>query len=275
MTNDLPAVAILGAGSMGGAILSGILRSGAAVERDVRVTNRSATKAAGLRQEGVVSLALESDETANLAAVEGARIVILGVKPAMVEPLLREIAPALEDDAIVVSIAAGVTTEALESIVPGAVMRAMPNTPVAVGRGVTSLAAGTRATEADVALVRRLFSAVGAVVEMPEHMVDAALAIAASGPAYVYYFTEQLAAAATGFGFDERQASALAIGTVIGAGALLDGGEPPAELRRAVTSPNGTTERAIAELERGRLGQLVARAATAARDRARELAAGG
>jgi pyrroline-5-carboxylate reductase len=124
--STLPTIAILGAGSMGGAILSGLLAPSVTVEGGIRVTNRTEVKAAAVRSDAVTSYALENEPGANLAAVEGARIVLLGVKPAMVPDLLREIAPGLAADAIVVSVAAGVTTETMESLVSQTVLRASP-----------------------------------------------------------------------------------------------------------------------------------------------------
>jgi pyrroline-5-carboxylate reductase len=271
----LPTIAILGAGSMGGAILSGLLAPTVTVSGGIRVTNRTEAKAAPLRSAVVTSLALETAPEANLDAVRGARIVLVGVKPAMVPDLLREIAPALAPDAIVVSVAAGVTTATMEAIVPGVVLRAMPNTPAVVGRGVTGLSAGSRASAADVALARALFETVGDVLEIDEGRIDALSTISGSGPAYVFFLIEQLTATAIGLGFTEQEAATMVNGTFLGAAELLlASGESPAELRRRVTSPKGTTERAIAELEAADLRSVFDRATAAALARARELAAG-
>ncbi len=271
---SLPTIAILGAGSMGGAILNGLLDPSVSVD-DIRVTNRTEAKAAALRSDRVASFAVETDAEANRRAVATADVVIVGVKPAMVPDLLREIAPALEESAIVVSIAAGVTTAAMEAIVPGVVIRAMPNTPSFIGRGVTGLSAGSRATEADMVIVRVLFETVGTVLEVPEEKIDALSTISGSGPAYVFYLIEQFAKTAEGMGFSADEARAMVEGTFAGASELLIAmGETPQELRRRVTSPNGTTERAIAELEKADLAGLFDRATAAALARARELAAG-
>jgi len=275
MTVTLPAIAILGTGSMGGAILSGLLGPGVVVAGGIRVTNRSAEKAAALAAEGVTSLATSVDPDANRVAVAGARIVLVGVKPAMVPDLLREIADSLEPDAIVVSVAAGVTIETMEALVPGAVLRSMPNTPSLVGRGVTGLAAGTRSTDEQLELVRSLFATVGDVLVIPESQIDALSTISGSGPAYVYYLIEQLTRTAVGLGFTEDQAATMVNGTFIGAAELLAASDStPTDLRVKVTSPKGTTERAVAELEKADLAALFDRATAAALARARELAAG-
>ncbi|MFT4214686.1 MAG: pyrroline-5-carboxylate reductase [Microbacterium sp.] len=276
MSSPLPSIAILGAGSMGGAILQGLVRSGDAPR--VTVTNRSATSAAALEAlPGVTSLALERDPGANAAAAASADVVLIGVKPAMVPELLREIAPVLRPGTIVVSIAAGVTTATFEEILGEdiAVVRSMPNTPALVGKAVTGVAAGSTASPDDVALVRRLFETCGVVIELPEEQIDALGTISGSGPAYVFLLIEDLTEAARGKGFAEDEARLMAEQTFIGATALLAAsGEDPAELRRRVTSPKGTTERAIAVLQSAGLDGVFAEATDAALARSRELASG-
>ena len=276
MAEDLPSIAILGAGSMGGAILQGLVRSGRAPR--IVVTNRTAAKAADLEGlAGVTSLALEQDPAANTTAAAGADIVLIGVKPVMVPDLLREIAPVLRPGVIVVSLAAGVTLATFASIVGDdvAVVRSMPNTPAVVGKAVTGIAAGPAASAADVALVRELFETCGVVIELAEDQIDALGTISGSGPAYVFLLIEDLTEAARGKGFSDAGARLMAEQTFIGAAALLDATrEDPAELRRRVTSPKGTTERAIAVLQDAGLEGIFARATDAALDRARELAAG-
>jgi pyrroline-5-carboxylate reductase len=278
MSRPLPSVAFLGAGSMGGAILRGLVADGPAVEGGVFATNRTAEKAAALADlPGVTSIALADEPEGNTRAAAAARIVLVGVKPAMVPALLEEIAPVLRDDAIVVSLAAGVTLETFQRILGDgvSVLRSMPNTPSLVGKGVTGLARGAAATDDDAALVRELFAAVGTVIEVPEERIDALSAISGSGPAYVFLLIEELTRAAVALGFDEGEARRMAEGTFIGAAALLDAsGEEPSELRRQVTSPKGTTERAVAVLQEAELAAVFQRAADAAIARAKELAAG-
>jgi pyrroline-5-carboxylate reductase len=260
---------------MGGAIARGVAASGAA---DVIATNRSGQKAALLADlPGIRSYALEEYPERNRISAAEADVILVGVKPAMVPELLREIAPSLRPGAIVVSLAAGVTTATYEALLPEsvAVLRSMPNTPALVSRAVTGLAAGSRASEADRARVRGLFETVGVVVEVDEEQIDALGTISGSGPAYVYLLIEELARAAEGKGFSPEQARLLVEQTFIGAGALLEAsGEEPRELRRQVTSPKGTTERAIAVLQDADLSALFGRATDAALARSRELAAG-
>jgi pyrroline-5-carboxylate reductase len=271
----LPSIAILGTGSMGGAILGGLLQPSVTVDGGIRVTNRTIAKARPLASDAVRSFALEETPDANERALAGARLVLVGVKPAMVPDLLRQVAPALEPDAIVVSVAAGVTIATMEAIVPSAVLRAMPNTPALVGRAVTGLAAGTRSTAEDLVLARSLFETVGTVLTIPEEKIDALSTISGSGPAYVFYFIEQLTRTAIDLGFSPEEAAEMVNGTFSGAAELLAAsGVEPAELRRRVTSPNGTTERAIEVLESAGLKGLFDRATASALVRAKELAAG-
>ncbi|MCE0508855.1 pyrroline-5-carboxylate reductase [Microbacterium sp. KKR3/1] len=278
MADSLPSLAFLGAGSMGGAILRGVVASGIRIDGGITATNRTAEKAEAFEGlEGVTSIALAERPDGNAEAAAGARIVLVGVKPAMVPDLLREIAPHLAADAIVVSVAAGVTLQTFADVLgPDArVIRSMPNTPSTVRKGVTGLAAGAAATADDLSLVRRLFETVGAVVEVPESQIDALSTISGSGPAYVYLLIEEFTKAAVGMGFEDADARLMVEQTFIGATALLDAsGEDPAELRRRVTSPKGTTERAVAVLQDAHLERTFSDAAAAALARAKELAAG-
>ncbi|MDQ1112433.1 pyrroline-5-carboxylate reductase [Microbacterium testaceum] len=276
-TTSLPPIAILGAGSMGGAILRGLVAAGL-TGGGVTATNRSIAKAAELADlDGVTSVALEANPAGNTDAVAAADIVLVGVKPAMVSDLLDEIAPHLRPGAIVVSLAAGVTLDTFAARLGEGVatLRSMPNTPSLVGKGVTGLAAGPAASAADIAVVRALFETVGSVLEVPESQIDALSTISGSGPAYVFLLVEDFTRAAVRMGFDDDQARLLAEQTFIGAAALMASADvDPAELRRRVTSPKGTTERAVAVLQDARLDDAFTTAAEAALARAKELAAG-
>ena len=274
----LPTIAMLGAGSMGRAILAGLLAPHVSVDGGVRVTNRSAEQAASFAAEPRVrAWATSENPEANREAVAGASIVVVAVKPAMVPDLLDEISTALPDGAIVVSVAAGVTTATMEAHLPAHVsaFRTMPNTPAKVGLGVTGIAAGSRTTAAQLDLIASLFGTVGDVVIVDEHMIDKVGSISGSGPAYVFYFIEQFTRVALEQGFTPAQADTLVQGTFRGAVELLAAsGEAPAELRRQVTSPKGTTERAIAVFEEADLHAMVTRATKAAIARSQELARG-
>lgn len=261
---------------MGGAVLQGVVASGRAA--GVTVTNRTRAKAEPLADlAGVESIALEDEPDGNARAAASADVVLIGVKPAMVPDLLTEIAPHLREGAIVVSLAAGVTIETFERILgtDAVVLRSMPNTPAVVGEAVTGLAPGTKADADAVAVVRAVFETVGTVLEVEEDRIDALSTISGSGPAYVFLLIEELTTAAVGKGFSRDEARTMAEQTFIGAAALLAASdEDPAELRRRVTSPKGTTERAIAVLQDAQLADVFARATDAALARAKELAAG-
>lgn len=272
-----PAIAILGAGSMGGAILRGVVASGLAT-RSVTVTNRTTEKAAELADlEGVTSIALADNPRGNHEAVADADIVLIGVKPAMVADLLGEIAPSLQPGAIVVSLAAGTTLETIGGALGAGAkaIRVMPNTPAIVRKAVTGLAANENCTADDIAAVRAVFEAVGTVITTDEDGIDRLSTISGSGPAYVYLLIEQLTQAALHHGFTLADARLMAEQTFIGAAALLDAtGEDPAELRRRVTSPKGTTEQAIFVMQDAGLDSMFITATNAALARAKELAAG-
>lgn len=270
-----PAIAILGAGSMGGAIARGVVASGVPT-RSLTVTNRTSAKAAELAAlDGVTSIALADNPRGNHDAVADADIVLVGVKPVMVADLLREIAPSLKPGAIVVSMAAGTTLAAMASAAGAStkIMRVMPNTPAIVRKAVTGLASNENCTTEDIAAVRAVFEAVGTVILTDEDGIDRLSTISGSGPAYVFFLIEQLTQAALHQGFTLADARAMAEQTFIGAAALLDAtGEDPAELRRRVTSPKGTTEQAIFVMQDAGLDTMFISATNAALARAKELA---
>lgn len=260
---------------MGGAILRGLAQPHVSVDGGITVTNRTAAKAEALAElPGVTSIALENEPDGNVRAVRSAKVVLVGVKPAMVPDLLREIADELQPGAIVVSIAAGVTVATFESLLPASVsvIRSMPNTPSFVGLGVTGVAAGTRSSDDDLATVQALFETVGQVVVVPESQIDALSSISGSGPAYVFYLIEELTQTAEGLGFTPEQAAVLVGGTFRGATELLAASdESPEQLRINVTSPKGTTERALAVMQQAGLKEMFDEATAAAIARAQEL----
>jgi pyrroline-5-carboxylate reductase len=273
MSVTLPSIAILGAGAMGGAIVSGLVKPGVVVDGAITVTTASAATAEAIGGPGVTAISLDIDPDGNSRAAAKSRIVVVAVKPAKVVDVLRSIAPHLRTDAIVVSVAAGVPIAKMQALVSCSVLRAMPNTPALVGRGVTGVAAGAQASGAELELVVSLFETVGTVLVVPEEKIDALSTISGSGPAYVFYLIEELTKTAIGLGFSSTEAATMVSETFLGASELLAAsGALPADLRRQVTSPSGTTERAIAELERADLSALFDRATAAALARARELA---
>ena len=268
-------VAILGCGSMGTAILAGMLHKDIEAS-DVKVTVRRTESAEALAKKyHVTAFATEYQPNANSLAVEGSKLVILAVKPTYITQVIDEIAGVLAEDALVVSVAAGITTATMEEHLPKgvAVVRAMPNTPALIGRGVTGISAGSRATTEQIASVEELFATVGKSLVIPEEQIDALSTISGSGPAYVFYFIEEFIKTAVKHGFSQEQAYLMVSETFQGAAELLVKSQgDPAELRRQVTSPNGTTMKAVAVLENGNLHDLFFEATSAALARAKEIA---
>ncbi len=276
MTIELPRTALLGVGSMSGAVLDGLLAAGLGPSTVV-LTTKSEESAAAHRSRGLDAHASDTEPDANRNAVRGAGLVVVGVKPYMIADLLAEVADDLAPGTVLVSVAVGTTTASMEAAVPAGVrvVRALPNTPIGVGHGVTGISAGASADEDAVALASSVFSASGSVIEVPESQLDALSAVSGSGPAYVFLLVEQWQRAAEGLGFTPEQAATMVQGTLSGAVALLESSEKtPAELRRAVTSPKGTTERAVAVLQEADLSATLRRASRAAIARAEEIAAG-
>ncbi|WP_146340425.1 pyrroline-5-carboxylate reductase [Nesterenkonia sp. NBAIMH1] len=269
-------IAMLGLGSMNGAILAGLLGSGVPPE-NVTVTNRSEASAQRSRDEyGVTALAEESAPGANLEAVAEADVVFLGVKPHQITDLCTEIREAVRPDAAVVSVAAAVTLDMMQSALRQnqPAIRTMPNTPLSVGAGVVGLAPGDHATQEQAETVAELLSAAGRVHILDEPQIDALTGVAGSGPAYAFYLAEHMAAAGVEMGLDPDLAAALAAQTLYGAGTMLVenlGALDAAQLRRNVTSPNGTTEQAIRTFDEADMGHTIRAGAKASSERAAEI----
>ena len=261
---------------MGTAILSGLLASGFDASQ-VNITTKSTESTKRLADElGVNAFAIDENAEANKIAVLSANVVLVAVKPAYVKQVLAEVADSLNSDAMVISVAAGVTTKSMEDVLPKtvAVVRSMPNTPAIVGRAVTGISTGTRVSDDQLETALELFETVGRVVVLPESQIDALSTISGSGPAYVFYLIEQFTEAATRMGFGEDIAAMLVEETFAGASELLAAsGQAPEVLRKQVTSPNGTTMRAVAVLEEVKLADTFTKATEAALARAKEIAA--
>ena len=267
-------IAILGTGSMGKAILSGLLASGSSAA-NVRVTTKSQASADAITSgHGIQAVAMESESTANSSTAKDADIVILSVKPNMILETLKEIATSLKPNCLVVSVAAGITTKAMEEQLSGnaAVVRAMPNTPSVVGLGVTGISKGSNVSDQQLDLAEKLFSSVGKVLVVDESKIDALSTISGSGPAYVFYFAEKLITAAKSLGFSDGEASLMVKETFLGSATLLaTSASSPEELRQQVTSPNGTTMQATGRFDAADLEKVFIEATEAALARAKEL----
>ena len=267
---DWPAhIVLVGAGKMGGAMASGWLEAGLAPSALAIVEPNPSPQMAALAARGA---AINPDEPAP------PDVLVLAVKPQNLDLVAPQIAPLADERTLVVSILAGKTIANLKARLPraGALVRAMPNTPAAIGRGVTAAFASPGASAAQRRWCETLLGAVGAFHWLDEEAaIDAVTAISGGGPAYVFALTEALAAAAEKLGLQPELAMKLARGTVEGAGELMrrESATSPEVLRRNVTSPGGTTAAALGVLHsEGGLHDLMARAAAAAHARAREMA---
>ncbi len=262
-------IGLLGAGTMAAAIVDGLL-SPKLVERDgVRASDPTRE-----RREALASQHEIVTHEHNAELVAWADLVVLAVKPQVVERVLAEAGAAWQPNTSLVSVAAGVPTAALEARVPSSVrvVRAMPNTPALVRAGATAVAAGSRATPEDLELARALFDAVGRTVTLDEQLLDAVTGLSGSGPAYVMLMLDALSDAGVKVGLSRETARLLATQTLYGSAKLvLDTGRHPAELKDMVTSPGGTTIRGIAALEAGGVRAALIDAVEQATTRSAEL----
>lgn len=275
-------VAFVGGGVMARAIVAGALEAGVLEPNGVCGADPDEGARAWFESRGC---AAEADGAAALRWIErtepapGAGVLVLAVKPQMLGTAARSIAPVLAGrPRLVVSILAGTTAARVREALGGGgvrVVRAMPNTPARVRKGITAIAPDASATDDDAAIAERLFAAVGRVVCIDESLMDAFTAVAGSGPAYVFLLAEAMVEGGVVAGLDRETALRAVRATVAGAGALLESGDDePAALRAAVTSKGGTTAAALGVLESARVSGAVTRAVVAARDRGRELAGG-
>ena len=262
-------LAVLGTGKLGGILLRAYLKQGLFAPKNVSATVKHGEKAAALAKELGVAVTTE-----NRKAVQGADIVLLGVKPQVVGDVLKEIAPKLTAKTLVISVAASVPTSYIEQRLAGKVpvVRAMPNTPSAVGCGMTGICRGAHAGAEHLETARAMFNAVGRTVVVDEKNMDAVTGLSASGPAFAYIILESLAEAGVKVGLPRDVSTLLAAQTMKGAASVvLETGDHPALLKDAVTTPAGCTIDGIMELEEGKLRVTLIKAVVKATSRAGEL----
>ena len=265
-------VAVLGAGKMGGILVQAFLKNNLFASDQIHATVAHAEKAIARSAQWGVDVS-----TDNLAAAQQADLILVGVKPFQVPDVIAEIRPALTTSKTLVSFAASVKTRAIEDAagMEIAVIRAMPNTPSALGAGAAGLCRGRFVKPEQMELAQRIFETVGRVVVVDEKHMDAVTGLSASGPAYVYIIIEALAEAGVKVGLPRDTATQLAAQTVFGAGRMvLETGYHPALLKDEVTTPAGCTIDGILELEEGGLRVTLIKAVMRATQRAKELAAG-
>jgi pyrroline-5-carboxylate reductase len=263
-------VAFLGAGKIGTVLIQALLKKGLLSTSTTCATVQHPAKTTALSQKLGISVG-----TSNAEAVRDADLIFICVKPQIVADVVREIGPHITPRQMLISVAASVSTTIIEENLPKGVpvVRAMPNTPCALGYGATAICGGRFAEPAHVQEAVSLFDAVGRTVVVEEKLMDAATGLSASGPAYIYIIIESLAEAGVKVGLPRDAATLLAAQTVMGAAqVVLETGDHPALLKDAVTTPAGCTVDGILELEEGKLRVTLIKAVVKACERARELA---
>jgi pyrroline-5-carboxylate reductase len=263
-------LAILGAGKIGESLLAGLVSSG---WTNVVATARREERLVELRERFGIEATLSNAE-----AVAGARIVVIAVKPQDFEALLGEVAPAISTDQTVLSVAAAITTARIEARLASGVpvTRAMPNAPSTVHEGIAGLCGGAHAADEHLDLSEEVLSHLGRVIRLPESAMDAVTAVSGSGPAYFALLAEAMIEAGILLGLSREVSTQLVVQTMLGTAKLLrDEKMHPVDLREAVTSPGGTTIRAIRVLEQEGVRAAFLNAIQAAMERSQELAAGG
>jgi pyrroline-5-carboxylate reductase len=262
-------IAFLGGGNMAEALIKGLIAAGTAKPDQVLVADVSSDRLEHLRKTYGIII-----QKSNRDAVSQAEIVLLCVKPQVIDVVLTKIVPVADKDKLLISIAAGVTIARIEKVLTGGprVVRVMPNTPALVLAGAAGLAGGKNATNDDLALAQSIFNSVGRAFIVDEKLMDAVTGLSGSGPAYVFTIIEALAEAGVKAGLPRQLALELAAQTVYGAAKMvLETKEHPGKLRDMVTSPGGTTIEGLHALEEGKLRATLMNAVAAATARSREL----
>lgn len=255
---------------MAEAIFAGIIKNQVVAAASICVTDISEERLGSLAENYGVETSMD-----NPSAVTDADVVVLAVKPQIFPSVWPEIRDALQPDALVISVMAGVPSETIAAGKPIRVVRVMPNTPALIGRGAAGIAAGEFAAETDLKLVERIMGAVGVAVVVDEDQLHAVTAVSGSAPAYVFYILENMLSAAEQLGLNKETARELALATVSGAAELMkQSGEEADELRKKVTSKGGTTAEAVNTLIDRSVGESVIAAMQACATRSRELANG-
>jgi pyrroline-5-carboxylate reductase len=265
-------VAVLGAGKMGGILLQAFLKQNLFAPEQIHATVAHPERAVALSTQWGVDVS-----TDNVEAVRNADLILVGVKPFQVPELIEQIRPVLTPAKTIVSFAASVKTRTIEDAagMEIAVIRAMPNTPSALGAGAAGLCRGRFVKPQQMEVAERIFETVGRTVVVDEKHMDAVTGLSASGPAYIYIIIEALAEAGVKVGLPRDTATQLAAQTTFGAAKMvLETGYHPALLKDAVTTPAGCTIDGILELEEGGLRVTLIKAVMRATQRAKELAAG-
>jgi pyrroline-5-carboxylate reductase len=266
-------ISFIGGGSMAEAIIRGLVTQSLVIPSSIYVLGRAQSdKPAALAlQYGITPATAIQTKAEALAASD---IVVLAMKPKDAAEAVLEYRGALRSQQLIVSVIAGLSIAALDQLIGQAlpIVRTMPNTSSTIGQGATGLAYNRLVNDSRKQLARLIFASIGMVREVPEQQLDILTGVSGSGPAYVYYFVESMIAGGVAGGLDEQSARELTIQTVLGAAEMLkQTGEDPAQLRRKVTSPNGTTEAALALMRANDVGEHITNAVLRAAERAAEI----
>lgn len=259
---------VIGAGNMAEAILKGVVSSGCLAGNEILAFDPDPVRRESLEHDPGIHFAQ------TIATPASCPQILLAVKPFIATEVLKDIEPYIQEDAIIISIAAGLNSNAIDEHLKGKgrIVRVMPNTPMLVGKGASGISAGPRATEEDINGTKELLesSSITAVVE--EEMMDIVTGLSGSGPAYFFYMVEAMVTAGIEEGLDPETARSLAVQTCYGAGQLLsETGKDPKTLREQVTTPNGTTQRGIETMDAANVKASITAAVKAAAERSREL----
>jgi len=265
-------IGFLGAGNMAEALIRGLLHGGHVPPGQIIASGPRRERLDELS--GLYDIPVTAD---NREVARRADILVLSVKPQILDKVLREVTEEIAARTLIISVAAGVDTAAIEGLLPAGarVVRSMPNTPALVRAGATAICPGSHATEDDLLLAKILFDAVGLTVTLDESQLDAVTGLSGSGPAYIFLILEALADAGVKVGLSRRNAQRLAAQTVMGsAKLLLETDEHPGRLKDMVTSPGGTAIAGLHTLEQGGLRTTLINAVETATKRSRELGRG-
>jgi pyrroline-5-carboxylate reductase len=261
------ALGFIGAGKLAGSVIRGLLLKNFCAPSAIVASEPNVETRTQLQNELGISLTTENSEIAAKA-----EIVLLGVKPQMVLPVLRQVGDAVSKE-LVVSLAAGIRIAQMEAVTPARIMRVLTNTPSAIGRAASAFASSPRATDQDREKIRKMFGTIGLVVEVDDEQIDAVTALAGSGPAFVYAMIEALARGGEKMGLNKQVSLQLAAQTALGATEMMiTSGKSPEELIKMVVTPGGTTAAGLRVMEERSVAAALADAVEAATKRGQEMA---
>jgi pyrroline-5-carboxylate reductase len=267
MASQIYKLGFIGAGKLAGSVIRGLMRAKFCPAGEIIASEPNEQTRAALKKETGIDLTAENAEVA-----EKAEVIFVAVKPPMVLPVLSELKDKLRNK-LVISLAGGVRIASMEKVCAARIMRALTNTPSAICRAATGIARGSRTTNEDVDLAKKIFGSIGVVVEIDESQIDIVTALSGSGPAFIYTVIEALAAGGMKLGLANDVAMELAIQTARGAAdIMLETKMSPEELRKMVVTPGGTTAAGLAVMEKLGASESLIAAVEAATKRSEEMA---